>query len=260
MLLDRPESHLNRGYDGEEEGAEGQGQDSHSDPREHLEEIVRAAHELECRAVRDLAHTRSLGAQVHQDHVALQVKELSRGPRSDNRRDECGVVAQRAGDRSGAKRRRVYAQGQEDARKAPVVRRVLEDVEQRHSAVREAVHPDRLSLALDKVEQDKHKGRGLNMRHGKRTAKVTPDMRRSKVHNGVDDEGTGVFDEEHGAPANLRAEVLHIQTVASLYAQLDEALFVANERRLVLRRDALALDRETRHHLRDRLLEGREGA
>lgn len=80
---------------------------------------------------------------------------------------------------------------------------VLEDVEGGHGGVGEAVHEQGLELAFEVVDHDQGAGEGLQGGRLGRCRLV--DVGSQVVDEGVDEEGAGVFDEEDGAPIDLRA-------------------------------------------------------
>lgn len=94
--------------------------------------------------------------------------------------------------------------GEEDSGEEPVVCRVLEDVEDGHGRRGEAVEEDAFELALEEVEGGENHEEGLSGGSLGDGGEVGVEVGAGEVEEGVDDERAEVFDNEDGAPANLR--------------------------------------------------------
>lgn len=83
------------------------------------------------------------------------------------------------------------------------MRAVFEDVEDGHGGVAEAVNEEGFELAFEEVKSDECAGEELEGGGGGRGGGVycAPE----EVEEGVNEERAGVFDDEDGAPGNLRA-------------------------------------------------------
>jgi hypothetical protein len=91
---------------------------------------------------------------------------------------------------------------QVEARHDPVVAAVLVDVADGHGGRGEAVHEDSFKFALREVDDAHEECEFLEARGGGACA---VDERAREVHERVDQEGPEVFDDEDGAPGDLRA-------------------------------------------------------
>jgi len=80
---------------------------------------------------------------------------------------------------------------------------VLEDVARGHGGVAEAVDEEGFEFAFDEVEGDGYAGEGLQGRGRGVGAGVY--VGAEEVEEWVDEEGAEVFDDEDGAPCDLRA-------------------------------------------------------
>ncbi len=80
---------------------------------------------------------------------------------------------------------------------------VLEDVARRHCDIAETVDEEGFEFAFDEVEGDGYAGEGLEGRG--RGGGSAVDVGAEEVEEGVDEEGTEVFDDEDGSPCDLRA-------------------------------------------------------
>lgn len=84
--------------------------------------------------------------------------------------------------------------------------RVLEDVEDWHRGIGEAVDEDSFQLALDKVEDDKCEGKQLcagSWRY--RSTVMAIEKGTDEVDERVDEDRTEVFNQEDCSPCYLRA-------------------------------------------------------
>ena len=81
--------------------------------------------------------------------------------------------------------------------------RVLEDVPHGHRGVREAVDEERFELALEEVQGHHGASEGLQGRGIGRAIAI--DVRSEEIEEWVNDERSGIFDQEDGLPGYLGA-------------------------------------------------------
>ena len=117
----------------------------------HLEKVVGAADKLKRKAPRHLAHASTGRPEPLEDQVAVSVGELGSNHHTSACGEERVVVLNRTGNLGSREGGSVDSAGEQEARQDPVVCRVLENVEQRHGTVGEAVDEERLELAFGVV-------------------------------------------------------------------------------------------------------------
>lgn len=96
--------------------------------------------------------------------MAPEVGQLSQGPHHGAAGQVDGASLEGALESFGSVSRPVDGSGEEDTGQDPVVSRVLEHIEERHSTRREAVDKDRLVLALEVVSDHECNRDDLNVR------------------------------------------------------------------------------------------------
>ena len=151
---------------------------------------------------------RKVGELAEDEHGQTNVVEdrcAEARPRGGGARELGGDTERRQGG--------VHGPGVEQAGQQPVEGGVAEDVEGRHGVGREAVQVDGLELTLDKVgnEQSVHElldvGERVLARGGlgaDQESRQRDD--RAQVKEGeVEQDRAGIFDDKHGAPADLGA-------------------------------------------------------
>lgn len=140
--------------------------------------------------------------------------------------------------------RRVGEVCDEEARERPVVPAVFEDVERGHGSEGEAVHDECFELALHEMDEHHDQTQGLEIgwwwHSGEGVGRQGVYLRAEKVDEWVDEDGAEVFDDEDGAPGDLRSEVFDCDHAAVAEAgRLEGGLFGrGNERAIAAFGDA----------------------
>ena len=92
------------------------------------------------------------------------------------------------------------------ASQEPVMRRVAEDVEDRHRGIGEAVDEERLELTLDEVGSYEDHGEGLQGSSWLVACRGrVVDVRAEEVDEGVEEDRSRIFDEVDCRPGDLRS-------------------------------------------------------
>lgn len=207
LLLLGPDSHLHYGDRDEQARTQTPIDQPNPAPRERLHSVIRARHPQQSKQSRlGLgALSAALAAHVPERQVRPQVAGLAdgeHGASNPERPDGGGVRRWRV------LRGRVREQRDVEPREHPVVERVLEDVAHRHRRLAEAVHVQRLQLALHEVHHDQAEGEARGdrgAREGRGRVRVLEDEAPEEPDQGVDQERAEILDYEDGAPVDLRA-------------------------------------------------------
>lgn len=98
---------------------------------------------------------------------------------------------------------------QQQSRQQPIMRRILEQVCQRHRGMTESMHKQRFQFPFQKVEHHQPERDFLDPSMGSRPIISTRvKILWQKVEQGVDNQRSRVFHQENGTPGNLRSQIL----------------------------------------------------
>jgi hypothetical protein len=180
----------------------------HSNPRHNLKEVIRARHRnhAEDATLWNASLRSTCTAQTHERDVRTQIPQFANHKQQDREGIPPAIrrwVRCRTIDAGG-----VSAQSDVEAAEDPVVSGVLEDVEEGHGCIGEAVDEEGFEFALGEVQDDEDHGEELGGGgRGDVDAVVVVEVWADQVDEGVDEEGAEVLDEEDGAPGYLGAWV-----------------------------------------------------
>jgi len=103
---------------------------------------------------------------------------------------------------------RIDPSGDVEASQHPVMEAVLEDVPEGHGRRGESMNEQCFQLTLHEVAHYKQQSERLQVRALGWSVRV--DIRSQSVDDRVDEHRAGVFNDEHGAPADLGPKILHV--------------------------------------------------
>lgn len=128
---------------------------------------------------------------------------------------------------------------------------VLDDVEGRHGGVAESVDEDGLIFTLQEVEGEKAAEEDLQVRRFRDgLVEVEVEVRsEGKEEQGRDEHGSEIFDDEDGAPADLRAQILDLEHIFLAQAGAGDCvvLGIRHQAPVTGFSDSQAVDGEARH-------------
>lgn len=207
LLAHSPSVHVVRADADVDHDRHALGNENGSQPRNHLPHVVRARHQPEAVARRKPPLRLTGLAQRLQVEMHARVSHLS-----EDVDGETDIVHHRD-DRAGSETpRAVDLEGRKQTGWDPVVSRVPKDVGPWHGGGGEAVHEKSLKLALGEVAHDNEEGqllRGIELVVFVRETNDKLDkVRHSQHHEGLDDQGSEILENEDSAPGNLQAHVL----------------------------------------------------
>ena len=158
VLFERPRVHLCGADAAEEPARQRVGGRGKAEPAGDFPEIIGARHAAEQLSLWDAPLRGALGPQPLEPQVRVEVHELADGPRRAQRQQPRRPALQRQ-----RVQRVVPKVGNGDAAEQPVVRRILRQIPNGHRGGAEAVHPQRLRLALHIVQYRRPKRQLLLM-------------------------------------------------------------------------------------------------
>ncbi|KFY01738.1 hypothetical protein V490_00783 [Pseudogymnoascus sp. VKM F-3557] len=131
-----------------------------TNPRDELEQVVRARDDSEAESLGDSALGGAAGTEVGEDDVGVEVGELAEEVYCQTGGDDVGVLPLLERCRGNRVRGKDPVGDVEHGE--PVVRQVPQDVGGGHGGGGEAVEEDGFELALDEVQDDEGEGDGLH--------------------------------------------------------------------------------------------------
>ena len=241
VLLQCPIGHLSQTNEGEGPRQCDIGADGVEDPSEDFERVVGATSDAEEATTGSLAAGIALlGAHAGELEVNSEVEELGDGPAGNSDLvqtvSRCGV-------------QRMAQEVTNEGGEGPVVRGVLEDVEQRHGGAAELVDEEGLQLALDEVSDEEADPQLLVLSQRESGGWVHERWAHGvEQHHG---DWSGVFNDEHSSVSDLRSKILVLNLLAVLNAKIGEGLSITTKSNSLaavcgLQLEALAMNRHVR--------------
>jgi len=192
FLLFRPDCHLSNSHDHEDERAQAEAHEEHTHPCNRFEHVVGTCDQVESESFWNTTLGASSTAQASQRQVCREVAQLSNDVKRQCGKNDQGICQCRGGS--------VGLVGPESnvcTSQKPVVRRILENVGERHGRATEAVDIECFQLALEKVCSDHEARKRLCCR--RRTC-IREKVWSKEVDQGVNKQRSSVLDDEYQLP------------------------------------------------------------
>jgi len=261
VLFDGPVSHGDKGNAGEQAGSNASsGHGADGQPADGLEEVVGARQKTEAISLGNSTDASTFRSESTESEMGAEIGNLCEDPDEGACQEEVFVVAQRTfdGRRAGSVFGTVDIKGKKETAQKVIMRRIPEDVHERHGTMREAMHKYCFQFTLEEVKKDQ----GIHELLDRAVLDLLAVEEFWEVVNQwVNEERATIFNQEYCPPANLTTQVLHRQfTLLSTFPKdLQDGLLVIDRTTFLREMDPLTCLFELRELGRDTRLDTGNG-